>query len=129
MALPAVERRNFKIGKYDIVAQPNTGSAHMLRYTVMLNGKRLGALLSVPTESDCRFLEAPPAVPPVKIFQVTHRPGRPKKNANPQAVSRSPRTRAACATTTCPPAPCRSTSSARNNTGSGEYSSSGRRTR
>jgi hypothetical protein len=58
----------------------------MLRYTVMLNGKRLGALLSVPTESDCRFLEAPPAVPPVKIFQVTHRPGRPKKNANPQAV-------------------------------------------
>ncbi len=46
---------------------------------VMLNGKRLGALLSVPTESDCRFLEAPPAVPPLKIFQVTYRPGRPKK--------------------------------------------------
>jgi hypothetical protein len=86
MALPAVERRNFKIGKYDIVAQPAFGSAHMLRYTVMLNGKRLGALLSVPTESDCRFLEAPPAVPPVKIFQVTHRPGRPKKNASPPAT-------------------------------------------
>jgi hypothetical protein len=83
MALPAVERRNFKIGKYDIVAQPALGSAHMLRYTVMLNGKRLGALLSVPTESDCKFLECPPAVPPVKIFQVTHRPGRPKKNAAP----------------------------------------------
>ena len=29
MALPAVERRNFKIGKYDIVAQPAFGSAHM----------------------------------------------------------------------------------------------------
>ena len=85
MALPAVERRNFKIGKYDIVAQPALGSAHMLRYTVMLNGKRLGALLSVPTESDCKFLESPPAVPPVKIFQVTHRPGRPKKNAAPAA--------------------------------------------
>jgi hypothetical protein len=83
MALPAVERRNFKIGKYDIVAQPALGSAHMLRYTVLLNGKRLGALLSVPTESDCKFLESPPAVPPVKIFQVTHRPGRPKKNAAP----------------------------------------------
>jgi hypothetical protein len=83
MALPAVERRNFKIGKYDIVAQPALGSAHMLRYTVLLNGKRLGALLSVPTESDCKFLECPPAVPPVKIFQVTHRPGRPKKNAAP----------------------------------------------
>src|SRR5712691_339683 len=73
------QRRQFKIGKYDILAQPASGSMHMLRYTVMLNGKRLGALLSVPTESDCRFLEAPPAVPPVKIFQVTHRPGRPKK--------------------------------------------------
>ncbi len=86
MALPAVERRNFKIGKYDIVAQPALGSAHMLRYTVMLNGRRLGALLSVPTESDCKFLESPPAVPPVKIFQVTHRPGRPKKNAAPPAA-------------------------------------------
>jgi hypothetical protein len=86
MALPAVERRNFKIGKYDIVAQPAVGSAHMLRYTILLNGKRLGALLSVPTESDCRFLESPPAVPPVKIFQVTHRPGRPKKNAVPPAA-------------------------------------------
>ena len=78
-----LERRQFKIGKYDIVAQPASGSAHMMRYTVMLNGKRLGALLSVPTESDCRFLEAPPKVPPLKIFQVTYRPGRPKKNATP----------------------------------------------
>ena len=72
---------SYKIGKYDIRAQPATGSAHMLRYTVLLNGKRLGALLSVPTESDCRFLEAPPKVPPLKIFQVTYRPGRPKKGA------------------------------------------------
>ena len=46
-----------------IVATPAAGSMHMLRYTVLLNGKRLGALLSVPTESDCRFLEAPPKVP------------------------------------------------------------------
>jgi hypothetical protein len=74
--------RRFKVGKYDILAQPASGSAHMLRYTVMLNGKRLGALLSMPTESDCRFLESPPKVPPLKIFQVTYRPGRPKKNAN-----------------------------------------------
>lgn len=76
-----LERKQFKIGKYDIVAQPANGSAHMMRYTVLFNGKRLGALLSVPTESDCRFLEAPPKVPPLKIFQVTYRPGRPKKNA------------------------------------------------
>ncbi len=75
------ERRQFKIGKYDIVAQPASGSMHMLRYTVLLNGKRLGALLSMPTESDCRFLEAPPKVPPLKIFSVTYRPGRPKKGA------------------------------------------------
>jgi len=52
----------------------------MLRYTVFVDGNRIGALLSMPTESDCRFLEAPPPVPPLKIFRVTHRPGRPKKN-------------------------------------------------
>jgi hypothetical protein len=79
MALQTQERRQFKIGKYDIIAQPANGSMHMLRYTVLLNGKRLGALLSMPTESDCRFLEAPPKVPPLKIFSVTYRPGRPKK--------------------------------------------------
>jgi hypothetical protein len=39
----------------------------------------------MPTESDCRFLESPPAVPPVKIFQVVYRPGRPKKGALPAA--------------------------------------------
>jgi len=38
------------------------------------------AFLSMPTESDCKFLESPPPVPPLKIFRVTHRPGRPKKN-------------------------------------------------
>ncbi len=76
-----LERRQYKLGKYDIVAQPAPGSMHMLRYTVLLNGKRRGALLSAPTESDCRFLEAPPKVPPLKIFSVTYRPGRPKKDA------------------------------------------------
>ena len=85
MAIPGVERKQYKIGKYDIIAQPVQGSAHMLRYTVMLNGKRLGALMSVPTESDCKFLESPPVVPPLKIFQVSYRPGRPKKNAQPGA--------------------------------------------
>jgi len=56
----------------------------MLRYTVLLNGKRLGALLSVPTESDCSFLEAPPPVPPLKVFSVTFRRGRPRKDAPPR---------------------------------------------
>ena len=73
--------QRFKIGKYDIVAQPAAGSAHMLRYTVLLEGRRLGAQLSMPCESDCRFMEAPPAVPPLKIFSVTYRPGRPRKDA------------------------------------------------
>jgi len=73
--------RRFKIGKYDIVAQPAPGSAHMLRYTVLLEGRRLGAQLSVPCESDCRFMESPPVVPPLKIFTVTYRPGRPRKGS------------------------------------------------
>ena len=47
MAPSPQQRRQFKIGKYDILAQPALGSMHMLRYTVMLNGKRLGAFLSM----------------------------------------------------------------------------------
>lgn len=82
-------RKQFKLGKYDIIAQPASGSMHMLRYTVMLEGKRLGALLSMPTESDCRFLEAPPKVPPLKVFQVTYRPGRPKKSASTPSANSS----------------------------------------
>lgn len=77
---PAAGRR-FKVGKYDILVQPAPGSMQMMRYTVMLEGRRLGSLLSVPSESDCRFMEAPPAVPPLKIFSVTFRPGRPKKGS------------------------------------------------
>jgi len=87
MALPALERKQYKLGKYDIVAQPQLGSAHMLRYTVMLNGRRLGALMSVPNESDCRFMESPPPVPPLRIFALTNRPGRPKKGTPPRAAA------------------------------------------
>ena len=79
MSIPIVEGRRFKLGKYDIVGKPIPHSAHMLRYTVFVNGIRIGALASVPTESDCRFLENPPAVPPLKIYSVIYRPGRPKK--------------------------------------------------
>jgi hypothetical protein len=35
----------------------------------------------MPCESDCRFMEAPPPVPPLKIYSVTYRPGRPRKDA------------------------------------------------
>ena len=88
MALPSLERKQYKLGKYDIVAQPLYGSAHMLRYTVFVGGKRIGATVSVPTESDCRFLEKPPVVPPLKIFS-SYRPGRPKKGTRPQAPAES----------------------------------------
>ena len=80
MSIPTLERKRFMVGKYEIIAQPIPNSAHMLRYNVFVDGNRIGALLSMPTESDCRFLENPPPVPPLKIFRVTHRPGRPKKN-------------------------------------------------
>ena len=79
MSIPVVERTRFMVGKYEILAQPIPGAAHMLRYTVFVGKQRIGAMVSRPTESDCRFLEKPPVVPPLKIFQVTHRPGRPKK--------------------------------------------------
>ena len=74
-----IERKRFKVGKYEVLAAPAPGSMHMLRYTVMLEGRKIGSQLSVPSESDCRFMEAPPVVPPLKIFSVTFRPGRPKK--------------------------------------------------
>lgn len=77
------ERQRFMLGKYEIIAQPIPGSAHMLRYTVFVGGRRIGATASVPTESDCRYLERPPEVPPLKPFQVFYRPGRPKKGATP----------------------------------------------
>jgi hypothetical protein len=81
MSIPTVERRRFKVGKYDIIAHPIPSSAHMLRYTVFVDGIRIGALASVPTESDCRFLEHPPVVPALKIYSVIYRPGRPKKGS------------------------------------------------
>jgi hypothetical protein len=69
----------FKIGPYEIVAQPAPGSTHMLRFTVLRQGRRLGVQMSMPCESDCRFMESPPAVPPLKFYSVTYRPGRPRK--------------------------------------------------
>lgn len=81
MSIPTVAGRRFSVGKYDIIATPIPYSAHMLRYTVFLNGMRIGATASEPNESDCRFLEKPPVVPPLVPFQYLYRPGRPKKGA------------------------------------------------
>jgi hypothetical protein len=86
MSTPVLtERGRFMVGKYEVVAQPIPHSAHMLRYTVYLGKTRIGSMVSVPTESDCRFMEKPPVVPPLKIFYVTTRPGRPKKGSKPPA--------------------------------------------
>ena len=41
MSIPPVERRRFKVGKYDIIAHPIPNYAHMLRYTVFVGGKRI----------------------------------------------------------------------------------------
>lgn len=83
MSIPVVERRRFMVGKYEVIAEPIPHSRHMLRYTVYVGKTRIGATVSVPTESDCLFLEKPPVVPPLKIFYVTNRPGRPKKGTKP----------------------------------------------
>lgn len=78
-----ISAKRFRVGKYDVVAEPIPYSRHMLRYVVYVGKTRIGATVSVPSESDCLFLEKPPVVPPLKIFYVTSKPGRPKKNAKP----------------------------------------------
>jgi hypothetical protein len=81
----------FMVGKYTVVAEPVTYARQMLRYTIYSGKTRIGAMVSVPSESDCRFLENPPVVPPLKVFYVTSRPGRPKKDArSPVALDRNP---------------------------------------
>ncbi len=83
MTLPVGERSRFMVGKYEIIAEPIPHSRHMLRYVVYVGKTRIGATVSVPSESDCLSLEKPPIVPPRKIFYVTSKPGRPKKSAKP----------------------------------------------
>jgi hypothetical protein len=81
MSIPIIGQTRFSVGKYEVIAKPMPHSAHMLLYSVFLDGKRIGAMASFPSESDCRFLEKPPAVPPLKVLRLTNRPGRPKKTA------------------------------------------------
>ena len=83
MSIPVKERSRFMVGKYEVIAEPLPYVMHMLRYTVYLDKTRIGATVSMPSESDCRFLEKPPIVPPLKIFYLTSKPGRPKKSAKP----------------------------------------------
>src|SRR5882724_6757540 len=90
MTIPTVEGRKFSVGKYQIIATPIPYSAHMLRYTVFADGKRIGVTASLPGESDCQFLENPPIIPPLVAFQSTYRPGRPKKGTPPRSTEPAP---------------------------------------
>jgi hypothetical protein len=90
MSIPTVVGRRFSVGKYDVIATPIPHSAHMLRYTIFVDGRRIGAMASMPGESDCRFLEKPPVVPPLVPWQSTYRPGRPKKGAPPRTNEAPP---------------------------------------
>lgn len=90
MTVPTVEGRRFTVGKYHIIATPIAHSAHMLRYTVFVDGRRIGAMASMPSESDCRFLENPPVTPPLMPFQYIYRPGRPKKGTPPRTADAPP---------------------------------------
>ena len=73
------------VGKYEIRSEPLPGSIHMRRYTVFSMGLRIGTMVSLPTESDCLYLENPPSVPPLKPY-FFHRPGRPKKGVAPPSI-------------------------------------------
>jgi hypothetical protein len=86
MTIPVKTRRRFMVGKYEVIAEPIPYAMQMLRYNVYLDKKRIGATVSMPSESDCLFLEKPPVVPPLKVFYLTSRPGRPKKTAPPAAT-------------------------------------------
>jgi hypothetical protein len=90
MTIPTVAGRRFSIGKYNVIATPIAHSAHMLRYTVFVDGKRIGVMASAPNESDCRFMENPPVTPPLVPFHYAYRPGRPKKGAPPRAAIDAP---------------------------------------
>jgi len=83
VSIPRVAGSRFNVGKYVVVAEPIPHSAHMLRYTIFVGRTRIGSLASVPSEADCLYLEKPPVVPPLKIYHVTNRPGRPKKGSKP----------------------------------------------
>lgn len=90
MRSPVVARKQYRIGKYEIVAQPIPHAAHMFRYTVFVGSTRIGSMASMPSESDCLFMEKPPIIPPLVPYQVVYRPGRPKKGTPPRSANDLP---------------------------------------
>jgi hypothetical protein len=59
-----LDRKRFMVGKYEIIAQPIPNSAHMLRYTVFVDGNRIGAFPrhapAGPAQEEPRKLSAIP---------------------------------------------------------------------
>ena len=80
-------RQWFAVGKYRVLSEPLPGATHMQRYSVFLEGRRIGTTVSVPSEADCLQLEQPRSVSPLKPFHVAYRAGRPKKGAAPRAAA------------------------------------------
>jgi hypothetical protein len=51
----------------------------MLRYTVFLDGRRIGANVSLPSEADCNALAQPPADLPLPVaWRADYRRSGPK---------------------------------------------------
>jgi hypothetical protein len=88
VTVPTADGRQFMLGKYEVRAAPIAQSAHMLRYTVYLDGKRIGSMASMPSESDCHSLAHPDtaqdAQPHVPSFQHRVRPPRPTNVVPPR---------------------------------------------
>jgi hypothetical protein len=79
MTIPTLSGRSFAVGRYLVVATPITGSAQMLRYTVFLDGRRIGANVSLPSEADCNALAQPPADLPLPVaWRADYRRSGPK---------------------------------------------------
>ena len=79
MTVPTIVGRTFTLGKYTIIGRPIPYCAHMLVYSVYVDGRCVGTSASEPNESDCRSLEVPPYVPPSVPWQANFRPNRFKK--------------------------------------------------
>jgi len=75
MTIPTVPAGASSVGKYDIIATPIPYSLICLRYAYSSMASASGRRQGLPSESDCKFLESPPVVPPLVPFQYVYRPG------------------------------------------------------
>ena len=65
------------------IVRPRVGFGQVTGLTTVLSGPEINVIpgkQGEPAQYEFTGLDNPPPVPPLKIFRVTHRPGRPKKN-------------------------------------------------